>query len=406
MDKTINFEPAEKLKKLPPYLFSQINQLKQKALENNMDIIDLGMGNPDMPTPKHIVERLCETAQYHPKTHRYPQAKGMPKFRKTVAEWFHKRFNVKLDPESETLALIGSKEGIAHLCSSILNPGDLALIPDPAYPVYYNSTILANAEPYTFPLLEKNGFLPDLTLIPEEILRNAKILFLNYPNNPTGAVIEDMNFLKELVKFAKKYELLICYDNAYSEITFDNYIAPSILQVDGAKDICVEFHSFSKTFAMAGWRVGFVVGNQKIVSMLEKFKSFVDYGVPTFIQLAAVAALTSPPETIDEMRQIYARRMDIFVNGLNKAGWNVKKPKATMYIWAKLPEKFKEMGSLEFSKSLLLNTGIATAPGIGFGKCGEGYVRFALVTNEERLHTACSRIRKFIHEKVLEKCKT
>jgi LL-diaminopimelate aminotransferase len=391
---------ADKLEKLPPYIFSRINKLKLEAYAKNLDVIDLVMGNPDIPVSKKIIDRLCDTVINHPKTHRYPQAKGMPKFRKTVADWFYRRFGVKLDPETEVLALVGSKEGVGHLCMAILNPNDLAIIPDPGYPVYYNGVILANGRVYQMPILEQNEYLPELEKIPTKILREAKIMFLNYPNNPTGAVIKDISFFKEVIKFAKKYNIIIVHDNAYSELTFDGYTAPSFLEIEGAKDVGVEFHSFSKTYSMAGWRIGFVVGNRDIIRYLEKFKSFIDYGVATFIQLAAVVALTESDDYVKEMRKIYQERRDKFIKELNKIGWQIEKPLGTMYLWAKLPEKFRKVGSLEFCVSLLNETGVAISPGSGFGKYGEGYVRMALVTHINRFHDAALRFKKFFQKTI------
>ena len=391
---------ADKLEKLPPYIFSRINKLKLEAYAKNLDVIDLVMGNPDIPVSKKIIDRLCDTVINHPKTHRYPQAKGMPKFRKTVADWFYRRFGVKLDPETEVLALVGSKEGVGHLCMAILNPNDLAIIPDPGYPVYYNGVILANGRVYQMPILEQNEYLPELEKIPTKILREAKIMFLNYPNNTTGAVIKDISFFKEVIKFAKKYNIIIVHDNAYSELTFDGYTAPSFLEIEGAKDVGVEFHSFSKTYSMAGWRIGFVVGNRDIIRYLEKFKSFIDYGVATFIQLAAVVALTESDDYVKEMRKIYQERRDKFIKELYKIGWQIEKPLGTMYLWAKLPEKFRKVGSLEFCVSLLNETGVAISPGSGFGKYGEGYVRMALVTHINRFHDAALRFKKFFQKTI------
>ncbi|MDI6641911.1 MAG: LL-diaminopimelate aminotransferase [Elusimicrobiota bacterium] len=392
----MKFHPAIKLNKLPPYIFSRINQLKLEAFEKKLDVIDLGMGNPDLPTPEHIVERLCDTVRNHPRTHRYPQAKGMQKFRKAICEWFEERFGVKFNPEREVLALIGSKEGIAHLCMTFLNPGDLAIVPNPAYPVYYNGVILAGGRVYRLPLLEENNYLPDFTKIPTKVAQKAKIIFLNYPNNPTTAVVEDNHILQDAVKFAKKHGIIVVYDNAYSELTFDGYIAPSIFQLPEAKQVAVEFHSFSKTFSMAGWRVGFVVGNENIIKYLEKFKSFVDYGVPTFIQLSAVIALQGEKDCVKQTVEVYKTRRDKFITKLSKIGWEIKPPKATMYLWAKIPQKFKHLGSLRFSEMLIRETGIAVAPGIGFGKYGEGYVRFALVTHDNRFHDAYLRLKNLL----------
>ncbi len=390
-------QSADKLMKLPPYLFGAINVLKQNAYAKKLDVIDLGMGNPDLPTPPHIVERLCDTVKNHSQTHRYPQAKGMSKFRKSVADWYKKRFDVKLNPENEVLALVGSKEGIAHMCMAYLNPGDLALVPNPAYPVHFNGVILAGGEVFDMPLLESNGYMPDLAKIPQKVAQKAKIMFINYPNNPTAAVVEDIEFFKEVIKFAKKYEIIVCHDNAYSELCFDDYVAPSFLQVPGAKDIGVEFHSFSKTYNMAGWRLGFVVGNSDILYPLEKLKSYLDYGVFTAIQLSGVAALTGSQDCVKETVCCYQRRRDKFVEELNKIGWNVSKPKATMYLWAPIPDKFKHMTSLQFAELLIQKTGIAVAPGIGFGSYGDGYVRMALVTHDNRFHDAILRLKKLLN---------
>ena len=394
----MNMNPSDKIKNLPPYLFKAIDVLKKRAFEKKLDVIDLGMGNPDLPTPEHIVGRLCDTVLHHPRTHRYPQAKGMPKFRKAVANWYKKRFDVPLDPESEVMALIGSKEGIAHMYMAWLNPEDVALIPSPCYPVHYNGVILAGAQVHTMPLLRENNFLPDLGAIPDKVLKRAKLLVLNYPNNPTTAVVEDFSFYKDVIAFAKKHGLIVVHDAAYSEITFDGYRAPSFLQFPGAGEVGVEFHSFSKTYNMAGWRVGWACGNSEYLGALEKFKSYLDYGVPTFLQLAGTVALESPQECIAEAVKEYARRRDYFTKGLQKLGWDFVMPKATMYVWAKIPEQFASLGSLPFAELLIDKTGIACAPGIGFGNYGEGYVRFALVTHYNRFHDALLRLKKFHQE--------
>lgn len=392
----INIEPSDKIKNLPQYLFAVINDLKKKAYDKKLDVIDLGMGNPDMPTPKHIVDCLCETVTSHPRTHRYPQAKGMPKYRKAMTDWYYKRFGVKLNPEKQALALIGSKEGIAHMCMSYLNPGDIALTTSPAYPVHWNGVYLSNAKIHFMPITEKNNYLPELDKIPEKVARKAKLMFLNYPNNPTTAVIEDPLFFKEVVRFAKKYNIIVAHDNAYSELCYDGYVAPSFLQTPGALDVGVEFHSLSKTYNMAGWRLGFVVGNAKILAPLEKLKSYLDYGVFTALQLAGVKALNSSQKCVEDNRLVYKDRRDKFVKGLHKLGWMVPVPKATMYIWAPLPDKYRYMKSLDFATLLIKKTGIAVSPGIGFGKHGEGYVRMALVTHTNRFHDALLRLKKFL----------
>ncbi len=387
---------SDKLKRLPPYLFGAIDILKKAAYDKKLDVIDLGMGNPDLSTPKHIIERLCDTLGNHPRSHRYPQAKGMPKFRKTVAQWCKNRFDIELDPENEVLALIGSKEGIAHLCMAYLDSGDIALAPNPAYPVHFNGILLAGGTVYDLPLLPENNYLPDLGKIPEEIAIKAKLMFLNYPNNPTTAVVDNLDFFKEVVSFAKKYNIIVCHDNAYSELCFDDYNAPSFLQVPGAKEIGIEFFSFSKTYNMAGWRLGFVVGNAEILRPLEKLKSYLDYGVFTAIQLAGVCALKDSQECVKETVKIYQKRRDIMVKGLNKLGWQVKNPKATMYLWVALPEKYKHLSSLQFAELLIEKTGIAVAPGAGFGTYGDAYVRIALITHNNRFHDALLRLKKFL----------
>ncbi|MFH1715636.1 MAG: LL-diaminopimelate aminotransferase [Elusimicrobiota bacterium] len=394
----MQFECSRKIANLPQYVFNVINRLKKEAYDNKLDVIDLGMGNPDMPTPQHIIDRLCDSVKHHPNTHRYPQAKGMPRFRKAISEWYKKRFDVDIDPENEALALIGSKEGIAHLCMAYLNPGDIALVTNPAYPVHWNGVYLSDAQIHFMPINEENNFIPDLTKIPEDVARKAKIMFLNYPNNPTAAVMEDLEFFKEVVRFAKKYNIIVAHDNAYSELCFDNYKAPSFLQVEGAMDVGVEFHSLSKTYNMAGWRVGFVVGNAEILKPLEKLKSYLDYGVFTALQLAGAAALEGPQDIITDLCALYQDRRDKFVSGLHKLGWMVPIPKATMYIWTKLPEQYQHLKSVDFAELLIKETGIAVAPGIGFGDCGEGHIRMALVTHTNRFHDALLRLKKFLNE--------
>ena len=391
----LKIKPSNNLDSLPPYLFAKINKLKLECYAKKLDVIDLAMGNPDMPTPTHIVDCLCDTVKHHKSTHRYPQAKGMPKFRRAVAEWMGRRFGVELDYNSEIMSLIGSKEGIAHLCMAYLNVGDYILVCDPAYPVHFNAAVLAGAKTYSMPLLEENDFLPDFTKIPEIIAKKAKMMILNYPNNPTAAVADDPAFWKEAIRFCKKYKILLISDNAYSELVFGENTSPSIFEFPGAKDVALEFHSFSKTFNMAGWRVGWACGAKQLLYPLEKFKSFLDYGVPTFIQLAAVAALNGSQQCVKEQAAIYERRMNKMVDGLNKIGWHVRKTKGTMYVWAGLPDNLKKEGSLSVAERLLKETGVAVSPGAGFGKCGEGYVRISLVTHDKRFHDALLRIKKF-----------
>ncbi|MDI6756567.1 MAG: LL-diaminopimelate aminotransferase [Endomicrobiia bacterium] len=391
----IKVKPSKILESLPPYLFSRINEKKLEAYAKKLDVIDLGMGNPDMPTPQHIVERLCDSVRNHPNTHRYPQAKGMPRFRRAASEWMKQRFGAAFNPATEVLALIGSKEAIAHLCMTYLDPGDVALVCDPAYMVHFNGVALARGKIHAMPLTEENDYLPDFGKIPKRALGRAKIMFLNYPNNPTAAVAPK-KFLKEAVNFCRRNNILLVYDNAYSEITFDGYVAPSIFQIPGARSTAVEFHSFSKTFNMAGWRVGWGVGDEKLLKPLEKFKSFLDYGVPTFVQLAAACALESSQDVVRRQCEIYQARRDKMVAGLNKIGWPAAAPKATMYLWVRVPERFASMGSLNFCEALIKKTGVALAPGVGFGSCGEGYVRMALVTHINRFHDALLRFKEVI----------
>lgn len=391
--------PSKKLSSLPPYLFTRINKLKAEAYAKKLDIIDLGMGNPDMPTPAHIVERLCDTVKNHPRTHRYPQAKGMPRFRRAVANWMFNRFGVSMDPETEIHSLIGSKEGIAHLCVAYLNPGDTVLVCDPAYPVHFNGVILAGGKIYSMPLLEKNKFLPDLKKVPAAVAKKAKIMFLNYPNNPTSAVVEDRGFLFDVVEFAKKYNILVVYDNAYSELTFGDYVAPSIFEIPGGKDVALEFHSFSKTFNMAGWRIGWVCGAQKFLGPLEKLKSFLDYGSPTFVQLAAVAALEGSQDCVKAQSAIYERRAKKLVEGLNRMGWRAEMPKGSMYLWLKLHPKLKKLGCMKVAEDLIMDYGVVVSPGVGFGPHGEGFLRMALVTHDNRFHDALLRMKKYLRSK-------
>lgn len=395
----LEIKPSKKISNLPPYLFTKINKLKAEAYEKKLDVIDLGMGNPDLPTPAHVIERLCDTVKNHTSTHRYPQAKGMPRYRRAISGWMKDRFDVTINPDNEIMALIGSKEGVAHLCMAYLDPGDIALVPSPTYPVHFNGVVLAGAKVHTMPLLEKNKFLPDFSKIPEKVAKKAKIMFLSYPNNPTTAVIEDRKFLEDVIKYAKKYNILVIYDNAYSEICFGDYRAPSFFEIPGAWDVGLEFHSFSKTFNMAGWRVGWACGPNKYLAPLEKYKSFLDYGVPTFIQLAAAAALESSQDCVRDQAKVYERRMNKMVDGLNKIGWPCEKTKGSMYLWLKIPKVFKGMDSLSVAEEIIKETGVVVAPGIGFGECGEGYIRVALVTHDNRFHDALLRLKKLIRAK-------
>ncbi len=384
------FEFAKRLQQLPPYLFVEIDRAKRQALDAGRDIIDLGVGDPDTPTPQPIIEALYEAAQ-DSSTHHYALDAGMPQLREAIAAWFERRFGVRLDPAKEILPLIGSKEGIAHLPFAFLNPGDVSLVPDPCYPPYRNATILAGGEPWPIPLDAARQFLPDLHGIPGEILKRSKLLFLNYPNNPTAATA-DLPFFERAVAFARTHRLMLCQDAAYSEMTYDGYRAPSILQVPGAKDVAIEFHSLSKTFNMTGWRIGWACGNAEILAGLAKVKSNVDSGIFVAVQRAGIAALSLPAEHLERMRQLYVGRRDRFVDRLAVAGWQVPRPRATFYIWSPLPSGFAS--SAACCRWLLDEADIVATPGNGFGVAGEGYVRMTLTVSAERLEAAADRIAK------------
>jgi len=380
---------AQRIQKVPPYLFAEIDKKKEAAIEKGVDIINLGIGDPDQPTPAHIINQLTESAR-DPKTHDYPPYEGTKEFRSAVSDWYLKRFGVNLNPQKEVISLIGSKEGIAHVFLAFIDPGDISLIPDPAYPVYKTGTLFANGEPYYMPLLEENGYLPDLDKIDEKIARKAKLIFLNYPNNPTGA-IANKEYFKEVVDFAKKYDLLICHDFAYSELAYDGYQAPSFLEIDGARDVCLEFHSLSKTYNMTGWRIGFAVGSSEAVSALSIIKTNVDSGIFKAIQEAGITALSGPQDHIPRLINMYTERRNVVVDGLNQLGWNIKPPKATFYVWVPTPNS---MNAIDFSNHILDKTGIIVTPGIGYGQYGEGYVRIALTVDVPRLEEAINRLKK------------
>ena len=381
------FERAERLKRLPPYLFKELDRKKEEAILKGMDVIDLGVGDPDLPTPEPIIEAIKEAVQ-DPENHKYPSYSGMLEFREAVSKWYKKRFNVSLDPEKEVISLIGSKEGIAHFPLAFCNPGDVVLVPSPSYPVYNISTIFCGGISYFMPLLEENDFLPDLESIPEDVAKRAKIIFINYPNNPTSAV-SSRDFFEQVVNFAKKYNVIVCHDAAYTEITFDGYRAPSFLETDGAKDVGVEFHSLSKTYNMTGWRIGFAVGNAELIGALGAVKSNIDSGVFQAIQLAAIRGLELDESWIRRNRDIYQRRRDIFVKALNQIGLSVKVPKATFYLWIRVPGGYT---SAKFASRLLDEAGIVVTPGNGFGEPGEGYIRISVTQRDERLEEAADRI--------------
>jgi LL-diaminopimelate aminotransferase len=382
-------QKADRLKQLPPYLFMEIDRLKAEVQAKGVDIIDLGVGDPDLPTPAHILTRLTQES-LDPKNHRYPSYSGMNDFRQAVATWYHRRFGVSLDPEKEVVTLIGSKEGIAHFPLAFLNPGDLALVSSPGYPVYHIGTLFAGGQPYFLPLRKENHFLPDLRRIPEETTRGAKILFINYPNNPTAAVA-DRAFFEEVVRFAQDNQVIVCHDAAYSEIAYDGYQPMSFLEIPGAKEVGIEFHSLSKTYNMTGWRIGFAVGNDRLIAGLSQIKSNIDSGAAQAIQWAGIEALDGPQDCLAALNRIYQRRRDLMVAGLIKIGLNVERPKATFYLWIEVPKGYT---STQTTLHLLEKTGIVTTPGNGFGDPGEGYFRISLTVPEERLEEAVLRLNK------------
>lgn len=382
-------DKAERLKKLPPYLFVEIDKAKKKARDDGRDIIDLGIGDPDIPTPNFIIDALNK-ASHDPKNHRYPLDQGLPEFRQECSKWFKNRFGVSFDPESEIYPLIGSKEGIAHMPLAFVNPGDCVLVPDPCYPPYKSGTWFAGGEVVIMPLKADNKFLPDLKAVNHHILHKVKMMFINYPNNPTGAVC-DKRFLKEVVDFASKHNIIVCSDAAYSEISYDGYRAPSIFEVEGARDVAIEFHSLSKTFNMTGWRLGFAIGNKELIAGLAKVKSNIDSGVFFAIQWAGLAALKNYDRHIKSVMKIYDERRNILADGLKSLGWDVEKPKAAFYVWAKVPSRYT---SAIFAKTLLDKCDIVVTPGNGFGENGEGYFRMALTVDKRRIREAVERIKK------------
>lgn len=377
---------SDKLKKLPPYLFVEIDRKKKAAIERGVDIIALGVGDPDQPTPEHIV-RAGQDALAKASNHQYPFGSGLKVFREAVAGWYKSRFSVNINPDTEICSLIGSKEGIGHFHLGFINPGDVVLIPEPGYPVYNTGTIFSDGQPYFMPLTEENGFLPDLSKIPVSVAKRAKIMFINYPNNPTAASAP-VSFYKKVIEFAKKYNIIVAHDAAYSEIYYENKPI-SFLEIDGAKDVGVEFHSLSKTYNMTGWRLGWVCGNEKVVKGLSTVKDNYDSGVFQAIQEAGVAALNGPQDCVEKMRALYKERRDVLVEGLQKLGWKVNKPQATFYVWAHVPENFS---SAQTVSRLLDETGIVCTPGNGLGPSGEGYVRFALTVPVPRINEALKRM--------------
>ncbi len=383
-----------RIKRLPPYVFNIVNELKASARARGEDIIDFGMGNPDRPTPGHIVEKLTEAAQRND-THRYSMSRGIPRLRRAITNWYKTRFDVDLDPETEAIVTIGSKEGLAHLTLATLGPGDAVLVPNPAYPIHPYGCVIAGAEVIYVPLKPGVDFFEELEKAIKDSWPKPKMLILNFPGNPTSQCVE-LDFFEKVVAIAREHEIWIVHDIAYAEIVFDGYQAPSILQVPGAKDVAVEFYSLSKTYNMPGWRVGFMCGNPTLVAALARIKSYLDYGMFTPIQVAAITALEGPQDCVEEIRNIYKTRRDVLCEGLSNIGWHVEKPKATMFVWAQVPEQFSEMGSLEFSKLLLKEARVAVSPGVGFGQYGDDHVRFSLIENEHRTRQAIRGIRKML----------
>jgi alanine-synthesizing transaminase len=381
-----------RIKRLPPYIFSITDGLKREARARGEDIIDFGMGNPDQETPKHIVDKLIETVQ-RGDTHGYSQSKGIPRLRRAICNWYKDRFDVDLDPESEAIVTLGSKEGIAHLAMAILGTGDTVLVPNPSYPVHPYGFVIADADVRHVPITKDNDFFAELELAINNTWPKPKVLVINFPGNPTTQCVE-LDFFEKVVAIAKEHKIWVVQDLAYADIVFDGYKVPSILQVPGAKDVAVEFFTLSKSYNMPGWRIGFCVGNPTLVGALARIKSYLDYGMFTPVQVAAIEALEGDQSCVAEICEMYRKRRDVLCDGLNSAGWEVEKPKATMFLWAKIPEQFAHMGSLEFAKFLLKEAKVAVSPGIGFGQYGDDHVRFALIENEHRTRQAIRGIKQ------------
>ncbi|MBN1898812.1 MAG: aminotransferase class I/II-fold pyridoxal phosphate-dependent enzyme [Spirochaetes bacterium] len=390
----LKFEFSNRLYRLPPYLFGELNEIKLALRQKGVDIIDFGMGNPDKPTPSHIVEKLCQAVQ-DPRNHRYSASKGIFNLRKAISYYYEHKYNVKLNPANETVCVIGTKEGISHLSLALLGPGDTALVPNPAFPIHIYSVVLAGANVINIPLGNDENFIRQMEHITRTLVPKPKVLFINYPNNPTTLTVE-IDFFKDIVKFAKKHNIIVIHDFAYADITFDGYRSPSFLQVKGAKDVGVEFFTMSKSYSMPGWRIGFCVGNERVVSALSKIKGYYDYGIFQAVQIAAIVALKGPQNDVKAIAKVYEKRRDVLCDNLNRIGWKVEKPKASMFIWAPMPSKYRSMGSMKFSKLLMQKANVSVSPGIGFGEMGEGFVRIALVENELRIKQAVRQINRVL----------
>ena len=387
-------EDFHRIRRLPPYVFEHINPIKAKARADGVDVIDLGMGNPDLPTPQHIVEKLNETVK-NPRTHRYSSSRGIPGLRKAQASYYGRRFGVKLNPDTQVVATLGSKEGFANMAQAITEPGDVVLVPNPTYPIHAFGFIMSGGVVRSMPAEPDENFLRALDRAVRHSIPKPIALILNYPSNPT-AYTATLDFYKEVVAYCREHSIFILSDLAYAEIYFDGEPPPSILEVPGAMDIAVEFTSMSKTYSMPGWRVGFAVGNERLISALTRVKSYLDYGAFTPVQVAAAAALNGDDGVVEEVRKIYRNRRDVMVESFARAGWNIPSPRATMFVWSPIPDQFAELGSLEFAKLLIQETGVAVAPGVGFGEYGDQYVRLALVENEQRIRQAARSIKKFL----------
>jgi len=387
----------KRINRLPPYVFSTVNQLKIEARRRGEDIIDLGMGNPDLPTPRHIVDKLIEAVK-NPKNHRYSASRGITQLRVAICEWYKRRFDVDLDPETEAVVTIGSKEGLSHLVYAMVEPGDLVFTPAPAYPIHPYSVILAGGDVRSIPIGNNTDFFKNMEDAFKSAWPRPKMLIINFPHNPTTHCVE-LDFFKKVVDFARENNIIVLHDFAYADLTFDGFKAPSFLQVPGAKDIGVEFFSLTKSYSMAGWRVGFCVGNREIVGALTNIKSYLDYGMFQPIQIASIIALRGPQDCVERIRKTYESRRNTLIRGLRNAGWIVEPPRATMFVWAEIPGPFKKMGSLEFAKFLLKEAKVVVSPGIGFGEQGEGFVRFALVENEHRIRQATRGIKRALNKK-------
>ena len=391
-EEIIGMQDFRRMTRLPPYVFATVNEIKMEARHRGEDIIDLGMGNPDIPTPKHIVDKLIEAVQKG-HNHRYSASMGITKLRHAIADWYKRRFDVDIDPESEAIATIGAKEGLSHLILATISPGDVVFAPNPTYPIHPYSVIIAGGDLRSIPIAPDRDFFEDLLTATKQTWPNPKMLIVSYPHNPTTACV-DIEFFEKIVAFCREHHMYVIHDFAYADLVFDGYKPPSFLQVPGAKEIGVEFFSLSKSYSMPGWRVGFCVGNPELVGALKRIKSYLDYGIFQPIQIASIIALNGPYDCVQEIVDIYKERRDVLVDGLNRVGWSMDKPKGTMFVWAKIPEKFREMGSVEFSKMLIKKAKVAVSPGVGFGEYGDDYVRFALVENPQRTRQAIRGIKQ------------